>query len=247
MVSERLMAELVDRVVSLAERGSPDWDEVLVLADVRKGRGVEPELRQLGVSAPRRRWKPSIVALAVTVVLGVGGVAVAASWNPLSGIGSANRPAEPTDSLSPDAKELLRRMFEPRAGRTDAIGSLLVDQARLLGELPDGHAVYAAPTSKGKLCIYVAESGVSCGEPLTRAEPITQAMLKSGPGEPLVIWGATTDDVVSVSFEVGGQPVTAPVENNFYAWEGQPTATLSGVSPATVRFSDGTTASAFPR
>lgn len=208
---------------------------------------IRPRLPQFDPSASRRNWKPPIIALAVIFVLGVGGVAVAASWNPLSGIGSADRPPELTDTLSPDAKEQLRRAFEPQAGRIDAIGSRLVDQARLLGELPDGHKVYAVPTSKGKLCIYVAESVVSCGDPLTRAEPITRTMSKIGPATPLVIWGATTNDVLSVSFEVGGQPVTAPVTNNFYAWEGPPTATVSGVSPATVTFLDGTTAPAFPR
>jgi hypothetical protein len=209
---------------------------------------IRPRLPQLDPSAGRAWWKPPIVALAVIVVLGVGGVAIAASWNPLAGIGSADRPAEPTDTLSPAVKEQLRVHETSWPGGISQIGSRLVDQARLLGELPDGHKVYAVPTSKGKLCILVAESarvgGESCHEPLTRAEPITWTMSKVGPAAPLVIWGATTDDVVSVSFEVGGQPVTAPVENNFYAWEGQPTVTLGSVSPATVTFSDGTTAPA---
>jgi hypothetical protein len=53
--------------------------------------------------------------------------------------------------------------------------------------------------------------------PLTRERPITFTITKVGPFTPHVIWRATTDDVLSVSFEVGGQPVTVPVVNNFFA------------------------------
>jgi hypothetical protein len=235
------MGELVDRFVPASERGRPDWDEVLRLGGVRR-RGVEREPRQVGMFAPRRRWKPPTIALAVIVVVAVGGVAIAASWNPLSGIGSADRAAEPTDTLSPAFKEQLREASWPSG--SGVIGGPLVDQARLLGERPDGRKVYAVPTSKGKLCILVDESGLSCYDPLTRAEPITWAASKTGPAEPLLIWGATTDDVASVSFEVGGQPVTVPVENNFFAWEGQPAAKLLSISRATITFTDGTTAPA---
>jgi hypothetical protein len=203
---------------------------------------IRPQLPQRDTSATRTWWKPPIIALAVLVVLGVGGVAVAGSWDPLSAIGAADRPAEPTDTLSAAVIEQVRKnegSWPP--GWVSPIGSRLVDQARLLGELPDGHKVYAVPTSKGKLCILVAESGESCSDPLTRERPITLTISKVGPGSPHVIWGVTANDVVSVSFEVGGQPVTVPVENNFFAWEGQPTAKLAAVSPATVTFLDGTT------
>jgi hypothetical protein len=205
---------------------------------------IKPRLPQLDPSPPRRSWKTPVIAVAVVVVLGVGGVAVAASWDPLSAIGAADRPAEPTDSLSPAVIEQLRRNEFSPPGWISPIGTRLADQARLLGELPDGHKVYAVPTSKGKLCILVAGSGESCSDPLTRERPITLTISKVGPGSPHVIWGAAADDVVSVSFEVGGQPVTVPVENNFYAWEGQPTARLAGISDATVRFSDGSSAPA---
>jgi hypothetical protein len=205
---------------------------------------IKPQLPHLDPQVRRRWWKPPIIAFAVVVVLGVGGVAVAASWNPLSAIGSADRPAEPTDTLGPAVIEQLRRNEATPPGWISPIGTRLVDEARLLGELPDGHKVYAVPTSKGKLCILVAESVESCGDPLTRERPITFTLSKTGPSSPHVIWGATANAVVSVSFEVGGQPVTVPVKNNFYAWEGQPTERLSGVSPATVTFSDGTTAPA---
>ena len=161
---------------------------------------IKPQLPRLNLSATRRRWKPTVVALAVVILLAVGGVAVAASWSPLSGIGAADRPVEPTDTLSAAVKEQIREHAMPGG----VIGARLVDEARLLGELPDGHKVYAVPTSNGKLCILVAESGEACFDPLTHAEPITFESAKRGPAAPLVIWGATADDVVSISFEAGG-------------------------------------------
>ena len=202
-----------------------------------------PQLPQLHPSATRRRWGPPIIALALILLLALGGVAVAGSWNPLSAIGSADRPAKPTDTMSADVVTQLRAYERHPPGWVSAIGSILDEQARLLGELPNGHKVYAVPSSKGKLCI-VTERGGGCTDPLTRERPITFQISKVGPGSPHVVWGATADDVVSVSFEVGGQPVTVPVVNNFFAWEGQPTARLAGVSPAVVTFSDGSTAPA---
>jgi hypothetical protein len=200
---------------------------------------IKPQLPHPDPLVRRSRWKPPIIVLAAMgVVVGVGGVAVAASWGPLSTIGAADRPAEPTDMMSPAAKEQVRRHEISPDG---VIGTRLSDEARLLGELPNGRKVYIVPTTKSKLCVVVAEGGGSCYAPLSRVAPITFTLSKDGPAAPHVIWGAATDDVVSVSFELGGQPVTVPVEGNFYAWEGQPTETMKDVSPATVTFSDGTT------
>jgi hypothetical protein len=173
---------------------------------------------------------------------------VCSAWDPLAGIGSADRPAEPTDTLSAAVKEQLRAHESSWPGGMSQLGDRLVDQARLLGELPDGRKVYAVPTSKGALCLLEADSasvaGEACYPPLTRAAPITWLISKVGPSAPLLIWGATTDDVISVSSKVAGQAVTVPVENNFYVWVEEPTATLGSVSPATVTFTDGTTAPA---
>lgn len=218
---------------------------------VARLREIRPQLPKLDRAAQPRRWKSPVIALTVIVLLALGGVAVAGAWDPLAAIGSADRPAEPSDTLSPAVVEQLRGSELSPPGWVSPIGTQLVEQARLLGELPNGDEVYAVPTSKGKLCILVADgaergrlSGWSCSDPLGRDRPITMTVSKVGPGSPHVIWGATADDVVSVSFEVGGRPVTVPVLNNFYAWEGQPTDRLSGVSPATVTFSDGSTAPA---
>lgn len=205
---------------------------------------IKPELPQLGLRQ-RKSWrKASIVPLTLALVLAIGGVGIAASWSPLSTIGAADRPAEPTDTLSAADKEMLRRIEIVHEGWVSPIGKRLVDQARLLGTLPNGHNVFAVPTSKDKLCIYVAEYAASCGDPLTETRPITMTVSKPGPAVPAVVWGATTNNVVSVSFEFAGRSVTVPVQNNFYAWEGPPEAAQRTISAATVTFTDGTSAPA---
>lgn len=209
---------------------------------------IRPQLPAVEAPDLSGRWKAPMVALAAVLVLTVGGVAVAASWNPLAGIGSADRAARPDDTVSEAVKEQLRAHESSWPGGVSQLGTRLVDEARLLGRLPDGRNVYAVPTSTGKLCLLEAVatriSGEACYPPLTRAAPITWLMAKARPSAPLVIWGAAADGVVSVSFNVAGEPVTVPVEDNFYVWQGQPTATRDSVSPATVSFTDGTTAPA---
>lgn len=203
---------------------------------------IRPQLPRLDHAVRRRRWRPSIIVVVAILVLVLGGAAVAGSWNPLSAIGSADRPAEPKDELGPDVIEMLRRaqVVVPPGGFS-AIGTRLVEEARLLGKLPNGDKVYALPTSKGKLCIVVALRTESCSDPLTPEHPITFTISKVGPSSPHVVWGATADDVVSVSFTIAGEHVTVPVEGNLYAWEGAPTKRFSHGSALSVTFSDGST------
>jgi hypothetical protein len=213
--------------VPASERGS-------LAARIRE---IKPQLPQLDPPVKRSRWKPSTIVLAAAA-LGGAGVGFAASWGPLSGIGAADHPATPTDTLSTAAKAQIRtHEFSPNG----VVGSGLVNEARLLGELPDGRKVHVVPTSKSKLCVVVAGGPEACYPPLSRANPITFALSKAGPGAPHVIWGVATDGVTSVSFKLGGEPVTIPVEDNFYTWEGQPTEKMNDMSPVTVAFSDGTT------
>ena len=127
-------------------------------------RQIKPKLPQRDEHTRRRRWKPSVLVLAVLFVLGVGGVAVAGSWNPLSAIGAADRPAEPADTPSADLVAQLRAFEQRSPGWVSAIGDLLDGQARLLGQLPNGEKVYAVPTSKGKLCLVSERSG-ACSAP----------------------------------------------------------------------------------
>jgi len=178
-----------------------------------------------------------VLLLAATAV----SVAIGASWSPLSGIGAADHPARATDKMSPAVAAQLQSDEAPSGTHADSIGKRLIDRARLLGALPSGRQVYAVPSADGKLCIVVALLAESCSDALTRARPITFAIAQIGPGVPPAVWGATTDDVVSVSFSIGAESVTVPVRDNFFAWEGLPAQFQSRISPVTVTFADGST------
>jgi hypothetical protein len=198
---------------------------------------VEPVRRR--TRSRHRRAVVGATGLAFAAIL-VGGAAVAAtSWGPLAGIGAAERPARPTDTLPPAVLAQLRADERPPGTGPDRIGRRLVDQARLLGSLPDGHNVYAVPTTTNRLCIVVANLTESCGDALTHARPITFTVVEPGPGVPPVVWGATANNVASVDFQIGVEDVTAPVHNNFYAWQGTVAQAQASVSKATVTFTDG--------
>jgi hypothetical protein len=200
---------------------------------------IEPVERGATRRHPRGFVLATAVLLAALVIVGV---ALAASWGPLSGIGAADHPARPSDAVSARAAAQLHHAELPPSDPVDQIGSFLVDQARLLGTLPDGSKVYAVPSSKDKLCVVVASRANECAAPLTHERPITLAIMREGPGVGPIVFGATIDDVASVSFEVGGESVMLPVNNNFYAWQGSPSQAQAGISPVTVTFADGSTA-----
>jgi len=176
------------------------------------------------------------------IALGIVGAGAAAvtSWGPLSGITSADHTPNAADALPPAVIAQLRA-DEPPAGAVDAIGKRLITQGRRLGSLPAGNAVYAVPTSKGKLCIVVSTLAESCGEPLNRSHPVTMTVDEPGPGVAPVVWGATADGVVSISFDAASEPITVPVSNNFYVWQGTPAQAQAPIGVATVAFNDGST------
>ncbi len=213
--------------------------DALVESILRPLDRVEP-VRRRARSRPRRA--PLIVALAVAAAVVIGGAAIAATgWGPLAGIGAAERPTTPEDEISPAVVAQLRASAMPLSAPDSPVGEWLFTEARLLGTLPDGDKVYVVPTAKAKLCVVVAGSTASCSDPVTPDNPITMTSSDVGPTAPPVVWGVTTDDVTAVSFDVGGKPVTVPVRDNFYAWQGSPSQTLRYVSTATVSFADGST------
>jgi hypothetical protein len=78
-------------------------------------------------------------------------------------------------------------------------------------------------------------------DPLTRERPATVTIMRASPTSGPVVYGAAIDGVTSVSFKVGGIPVTLPVRNNFYAWQGSPEQAQTPISAVTVTFADGST------
>lgn len=75
---------------------------------------------------------------------------------------------------------------------------------------------------------------------LTRARPITFTVVEPGGQAPPVVWGVTADAVKSVSFRVDGAAVSMRVTNNFYSWQGTPSASHANISNAVATLDDGT-------
>jgi hypothetical protein len=151
----------------------------------------------------RRRTRTVVVLAAGLAALVLVGLAVAETWNPLAGIGAADRPSRPDDALDADVAAQVRAAELPPGHPVDSIGTRLVGSARLVGQLPSGRNVYVVPTTKGKLCVAVAGRAQSCGEALTRTSPITLTLLKDASLVPPVVYGVAMDGVASVSFTAG--------------------------------------------
>lgn len=174
--------------------------------------GCERALAAAARTAKRR--SRSITILALVVILPVAGDALAetTAFHPLPAFRellSAQRAATPADVLSPST---LSRLEQAQ------IADVELDQTRLVATFP-GHArLYAAPGRAGKLCyVYVESNGslISCGPNLTVGLPIT-FMTEHGSGRPTLVTGLARDDVLSLSFSIGGVTRTVAVQHNAF-------------------------------
>lgn len=159
------------------------------------------------------------------------------AFDPVSGIGAADRPKNPSDAVGKRVQAQLRD-DSPPSGGVDQIGGRLADSARLVGTV-NGRKVYVVPTQKAGLCVIVAGLAESCSSGLTRSEPVTMVTAWERPGEPGYIYGVALDGVRTVSFSVGGERVDVPVHDNFYVYETEPLDSPPGPGPPTVTFADG--------
>jgi hypothetical protein len=197
---------------------------------------VEP-VKLLRRRANRRRVL--IVGLLATLLLATG-VAIAAGFDPFTGIGTAHHPQRPQDVLAPN---IVARVDSPnvRAG----LGSLIPASARLLGQLASGRRIYVAGTSKGQLAILVTDHGrlvlASYGAPLTQSEPVTISSfdrVKNGPNAtPPLSYGIARDGITAVSFTAHGREQTVPVKNNVWFYEGNSNVLAS----ITIHYANGST------
>lgn len=197
-------------------------------------------LEPVTLAGRRRSRRRRLFAYAVVAVgIIVSGVAVAGSLNPLSGIRAADHSQTRSDALGPDVQEQLR-LDEPPAGGIDQIGGRLFGSARFLGTLPTGPKIYVVSTQKGRLCVVVAHVAESCGDPLTRDEPVTFTTVWDRAGEPAYAYGVARDGVKSVSFQAGNRRITVPVEHNLFVYETEPRNSMPGFGAVTVTLADGT-------
>jgi len=177
-------------------------------------------------------------------VFAVAGIGLAARIGPFAGIAAADRPATAGDTLDRSVVRQLRSDELPPSNPVDQIGKREIALSRFVGTLPTGDSVFVVPTTRGKLCVVVANKAESCGDPLSQEAPITFTISDDdGPRgwKPAIAWGVARDGVVSVSFAVGGRFVTVPVHNNFFAFEANPWE--HGFANLTAQLADGSAVS----
>ena len=240
-MSDTLMIE--QRLRSLiAAPDDSDWQDVVrraeLIAAAERGEGRE--------AAARRRWRPVLVALvAATAVVGAG-VAIAAGFGAFNGIGAAQHPHGPADTLDAAlVAQIERQNAELAASPTgQTTGQMLLDSTRFIRGLASGERVYALTTTTNELCVLIVgrpgsnmSSAVGCGDPLNQDEPTTVGGVRPNPATPPLTYGIALDGVVSVSFMAAGAETTVPVKNNVWAYEGPSSAQES----LTVHYANGST------
>jgi hypothetical protein len=188
-----------------------------------------------------REWQRPLILVAVAglCLLALAGVAIGAGIGPFAGISAADHKPGAADAVTPKIASQLKADELP-GNPVDQIGLHRLDTSRWVGRLPSGRAVYVIGTSKGRLCVVVAQVAESCGQPLTQASPVTFTVaIKGLASEPSYAWGVARDGVVAVSFAVAGRSVTVPVEHNFFAYEGRSSDRAGDFSSPTAIFADG--------
>jgi hypothetical protein len=216
---------------------SDDAKVMDLLAPLRR---LEPVPFALPVHERRPLWRrPAVVAAIVLVALVLTGVAIANGVGAFNGIGAAQRPQNGRDVLDPQTVTRL----EQNCSGADLPASvyfpqchLVLDSARLVGQLPSGGQLYAIADTRDDLCL-VDPTGMICGTGLTPSRPIEDESV----GE--LMFGVALDGVTAISFERAGKEVTIPVKNNVWVYEG---ASLPEAGALTAHFENGTTVTLSP-
>jgi hypothetical protein len=190
-----------------------------------------------------RSRRPVLIVGLIAAALLATGVAIAAGFDPFTGIRTAHHHQRPQDILAPSILAHLNAS-NARAGALSS-GSLVPASTRLLGQLASGRRIYVAGTSKGRLAILVTDHGrlevASYGAPLTQSEPVTITSfvrVKNGPhATPPLSYGIAKDGITAVSFTAHGREQTVPVKNNVWFYEGNSNVLAS----ITIHYANGST------
>jgi hypothetical protein len=162
-----------------------------------------------------------LVAVAVVAVAGAG-VGIADGFGAFDGIGAAQHPQTGADVL--DATTLIGLQ---KACPNETVQPfympfchLVLDSARLVGQIPSSGNVYVVKDTRGDLCTLFEGGDGSCGPPLSKSQPITFGTFNpsSTRGGTFVATGLAIDGVSAVSFTVNGKPVEVPVTNNVWVY-----------------------------
>jgi hypothetical protein len=187
-------------------------------------------------------------ALVVAAVIGAG-VAIADGFGAFDGIGVAQHPQTGADVL--DAKTLaglknacpsgtVERFYRPEC-------HLVLDSARLVGQVPSYGDVYVVTDTRGDLCTFFEGGDGSCGPPLSKSHPITFGSFNPSPttGGTFIASGLAVDGVTAVSFTVSGKAVQVPVENNVWMYS-EPDSHATSGGCIVAHLNDGSTVNPFP-
>jgi hypothetical protein len=190
-----------------------------------------------------------LIALAVAALIGAG-VAIADGIGAFDGIGAAQHPQTGADVL--DAKTLAGLQ---RACPSETVTSsfympfchLVLDSARLVGQIPSFGSVYVVTDTRGDLCTVFEGGDGSCGPPLSKSQPITFGTFNPSPttGGTFIASGLAVDGVTAVSFTVSGKTVDVPVENNVWVYS-EPDSHAKLGQCVIAHLNDGSTISPFP-
>jgi len=199
----------------------------------------------------RRSRRTVLVASVAAAALVAGGVAIADDVNPFTGIaafvgiGAADHPQTNEDVLDPAAAAQVQKinhgLIRARGLFPGPTPHVLLNTARLIGQLPDGHNIYVLSTTTNELCIVIDQLGATLGTPPSAGEPTTIGTFDkvvNGPdATPPISWGIARDAITKVSFMGGGSEHTVPVVNNVWAYKGN----NSALESITVHYVDGST------
>ena len=189
-----------------------------------------------------------LIALAVAALVGAG-VAIADGIGAFDGIGAAQHPQTGADVL--DAKTLagLQKACPSETAQTFYMPfcHLVVDSARLIGQVPSYGNVYVVTDTRGDLCTLFEGGDGSCGPPLSKSQPITFGTFNRSPttGGTFIASGLAVDGVTAVSFTVSGKAIEVPVENNVWVYS-EPNSHAQTGKCVVAHLDDGSTVTPFP-
>jgi hypothetical protein len=210
----------------------------------------------------RATWKIALSAIVAIAALALAGIAIADGLGVFNGISSVQHPQTTGDEIDPATKAYVERTgcTQPN-GQPCApmISGLKFDTARHLGQLPDGQNIYVIGCGEAELCTVVGPPHARFEDhsPLSKSKPATIETYgatndSNSSANRWFTFGVALDGATSVTFipketadgAPTGPPVTVPVHDNFWIYEGPPGQDLRNapdlLQSVTVHFADGT-------
>jgi hypothetical protein len=196
-----------------------------------------------------RRFRHALlVAVAVVAVAGAG-VGIADGFGAFDGIGAAQHPQTGADVLDAQTLAGLQKACPSEIVQTFYMPPchLVLDSARLIGQVPSYGNVYVVADTRGDLCTFFEGGDGSCGPPLSESHPITFGTFNPSPttGGTFIASGLAADGVTAVSFTVRGRSVQVPVDKNVWVYS-EPNSHATDGQCIVAHLDDGSTVNPFP-